>query len=105
MGVRVEVHIERLVVDAMGRCDGHRLAASLEGELHRLLTDRGAPQRWRTSGLRVGQLRLETVDATNPRDVGKRLAAAAYDAGREPSAGPRVGGVAPKPNPKEGNLQ
>lgn len=104
MGVRVEVHIERLVAEGMGRSGGHRVAASLERELCRLLTDRGAPQGWRVSGLQADQIQLESVDIASPEEVGKRLAAATYGAVREPNAIPETGCVAPKLSSKEGNL-
>ena len=75
-----EVHIEELVLHGFSAADRLRIGAALEGELARLLADRGLPE-----GL-AGGAQVEAIDAgsflraplATPVSIGREVAQAVY---------------------------
>jgi hypothetical protein len=76
----IEVTIGELVLEGVSPGDRHRVAAALEGELGRLLAERGLPE-----GL-AGGARLDVADGgsfahgprATPSSLGAHVAAAVY---------------------------
>ena len=76
----VEIHIDALVLDGFSPADRLRIGAALEGELARLVAERGLPE-----GL-AGGAALEAIDAgsfvrgplATPASIGGQAARAVY---------------------------
>ncbi len=73
-GVKVEVHIERLVLHGFKRGDRHRIGAALERELGRLLAREsvGGSARPEVAAVDAGSFRLGSAD--RPGAIGARIA-------------------------------
>ena len=79
---RVELHVESLVLTGFRPEHRHRIGAALQGELARLLEERGVPDRLET-GLDAALLRAAAVDLppdAAPAAIGARLARSVYGA-------------------------
>jgi hypothetical protein len=78
----VELHVESLVLAGFRPEDRHRIGAALQGELARLLAERGVPPGL-DGGVDAAVLRAAAVDLprdAHPAAVGARLARSVYGA-------------------------
>ena len=78
--MKIDLHIEELVLDGFRPSDRHRIGAAVERELARLLTERGLPAR---AGARGGPAGLdggsfEAKPGARPEAVGRQVAGAVY---------------------------
>lgn len=78
----IEVRIEKLILQGLGREDGERIKVSLERELTRLLADQGAFKRWASRAsidrLNGGQIAVGSGDKED--SAGIQIARAIYGA-------------------------
>ncbi len=78
--MKVEVHIEELVLHGFPRADRRRIAAALQRELTRLISEQGVP-RHVESGVETARLdggSFEAPASGSPAIVGARVARAVY---------------------------
>ncbi len=78
---RIDVRIEELVLHGFAHEDRHAIAASLRGELARLLAERGVPaglvDRGNTAAL--GALEIQISPGARAGDVGTRAARSVFE--------------------------
>lgn len=78
--MNIELHIEELVLEGLSPGDRHRIGAAIEGELARLLTERGLPAGL-AQGAEVPRLdggSFEMNRNVTPEKVGAQVAGAVY---------------------------
>jgi hypothetical protein len=78
MGVRpgrIEVHIEKLVLDGVGDLDARAVGDAIRHELQRMVDTEGLPvQETRASATAVHAPKMPSTLASDPRSVGRRVA-------------------------------
>jgi len=87
---RITLHIEELVLHGAAPGDSHRIADAIQSELHRMISDQGAPA-WATTS--ASEPRLEAgpgpaAFSAGPNAVGAGVARAVYQATAEGKATP-----------------
>lgn len=77
---RIEIHIDRLVLDGVGRSDSAAVASALQRELGRLASQSGIPAAWRDGATltEVDAGSLQTTAGIRPEAVGVLIAQALY---------------------------
>lgn len=78
--MKIDLHIEELVLHGFRRADRRRIAAAVQRELTRLLRERGVPPRLQTGGevARVDGNSFDMTAGTPPSAVGARVARSVY---------------------------
>jgi hypothetical protein len=80
--VRINIHIERLVLDGLpvDRSDGPAVKEAVEEELTRLLAEGGIGEELTTSGTvaSVASARMEFDETSCPESIAKSIAGAVY---------------------------
>lgn len=77
---RIEIHIDQLVLDGVGRSDAAAVASALQRELGRLASKGGIPAAWR-DGANLRQVdagSLQTTAGARPEAVGVLIAQALH---------------------------
>ncbi len=78
--VKIDLHIEELVLEGFRAADRHRIGAAVERELARLLTERGLPPGL-AQGADLARLDgggFEAKPGARPEAVGAQVAGAVY---------------------------
>ena len=79
-GVKIDLHIEELVLEGFRPSDRHRIGAAVESELARLLAERGLPPAL-AQGADLPRLdggSFEARPGARPEALGRQVANAAY---------------------------
>jgi hypothetical protein len=78
--MKIDLHIEELVLEGFHPADRHRIGAAVERELARLLGERGLPAGLATPGeiARLDGGSFEMNRITTPEGLGRQVAGAVY---------------------------
>jgi hypothetical protein len=74
----IEVRIDELVLHGFAPETRWRLAAALQGELHRLISEHGVPAAWQTSPDRLDAGGIPATPKTNVQTAGEQIARAVH---------------------------
>lgn len=79
----VQIRIDRLILQGVDPRHRARIAAAIERELTRLVTDRGLPPHWQQAGASGrGVPRVEISPGQAPARIGATVARAIYRGGK-----------------------